>query len=520
MEKKKCDILYQELFEAKDMVMFECLNRSGKEIIKNSDYVKMIENVSSNMSKILKSISDKPNFVGVRMSSTPNFYAIVFGILRIGMNVLLMDPKTDERQYKSLLEEADSNILITNMMNVEVNSKIYVINSDDLLTVCEEPYMLDWAEYIAFSTSGTTGKSRVILYHTSDFFKQAIYTIRYYREADFVKKLLQGEEINGKKFITILPMHHILGFIFPLILIGYGATFTFPQNGAISTVIKAILENHVWGCIGIPMFWQTLYNIIARKSGNFSRESIDTYLGKDFIFGLTGGTNMEPQLRDAYKKAGIYLTCGFGMTEVGCATLMVPDECDENSEGKLYSWYDAKIKEENGNIVSEGVGELLLKTPVMFTGYLSKGKILEREQCEGGYFPTGDIFRKKGDVIYFVGRLKNVIVNSSGENIYTEELEKHFESLKESKLTYGIISLGEEPCLLVEVDSHEATDAIKERIIKEAGMLSIYQRPSKIIFTKCKLPLTSKFELKKYALTDEILYHEENVEVILKNGGR
>ena len=229
---------------------------------------------------------------------------------------------------------------------------------------------------------------------------------------------------------------------------------------------------------------------------------------------------MDPQLRDAYKKAGIYLTCGFGMTEVGCATLMVPGECDESSEGKLYSWYDAKIKEENGNIVSEGVGELFLKTPVMFTGYLSKGKILEREQAKEGYFPTGDIFRKKGDVIYFVGRLKNVIVNSSGENIYTEELESHFESLKESKLIYGIIPLEEEPCLLVEVDSHKVTNAIKEKIIKEVGMLSIYQRPSKVIFTKCKLPLTSKFELKKYALTDEILNHKENIEVILKNGGR
>ncbi|MCS4465187.1 hypothetical protein JTT01_19340 [Clostridium botulinum] len=40
------------------------------------------------------------------------------------------------------------------------------------------------------------------------------------------------------------------------------------------------------------------------------------------------------------------------------------------------------------------------------------------------YYRTGDIFELKNRKLYFKGRMKNIIVDESGENIYAEELEE------------------------------------------------------------------------------------------------
>ena len=46
---------------------------------------------------------------------------------------------------------------------------------------------------------------------------------------------------------------------------------------------------------------------------------------------------------------------------------------------------------------------------------------------EDGYFKTGDLIKQdENGYLYIVGRIKDVIVLSSGENIYPEELETKF----------------------------------------------------------------------------------------------
>ena len=71
-----------------------------------------------------------------------------------------------------------------------------------------------------------------------------------------------------------------------------------------------------------------------------------------------------------------------------------------------------------------GHGEVWAKGPNVMKGYFKEPDLTKEVITEDGWFKTGDLglFDKKG-YLAFKGRLKNIIVSSSGENIFPEEIE-------------------------------------------------------------------------------------------------
>ena len=74
----------------------------------------------------------------------------------------------------------------------------------------------------------------------------------------------------------------------------------------------------------------------------------------------------------------------------------------------------------------EGYGELLIKGPSVSPGYLDEdGRFLP--SLEDGWLATGDVARADADgFLYLKGRVKNLIILESGENVSPEELEEQF----------------------------------------------------------------------------------------------
>lgn len=497
--------VYKRIFHNPDRVLAEVLSREGKILINAKDYKLQIRNIAANARVLLGEGEKTSGFVGVRISYSADFFSIVLGLLMAGYNVLFIDEKSTWKHCGETLAEAACTILVTDEKEQDEQG-YHIIQVSDLKKKAEVLGSVNWAEYIAFSTSGSVGKSKVILYRTESLSKQLIYTMDFYREAKFLKELRDEKQPGGEKVISMLPMHHIFGFITPLILLGNDFKILFPANLAVSTIIKTFAAEQVWGCLGVPMFWEVVKNIVQSRAGGFNRVHIDAVFGSQFKYALSGGTSMDRGLREAYVQAGICMTAGFGMTEIGCATMLIPAETDLYSEGDLYDWYDVKLKHE----------ELWIRSEVMFDGYMQAGKFVDRERDDEGFFPTGDIFKMEGKRIYFVGRKKNIIVNAAGENIYMEELEKKFTGLKSHQLYYGIVPLENEPCLLVKVNDFSVVDEVRESLAAEVAGLCIYERPVKVIFTKQDLPMTAKGELRRYAVSKEILNHSENIEIIYK----
>ena len=57
------------------------------------------------------------------------------------------------------------------------------------------------------------------------------------------------------------------------------------------------------------------------------------------------------------------------------------------------------------------------------------GQHLAAELNEEGWFATGDIGRLKNGRLQLEGRVKDIIINESGENVYPDEIEDYFSKL-------------------------------------------------------------------------------------------
>ena len=72
------------------------------------------------------------------------------------------------------------------------------------------------------------------------------------------------------------------------------------------------------------------------------------------------------------------------------------------------------------------VGEITVRGPVVTPGYYGRADA-NAEAFDDGWFRTGDLGYLDVDRrLYITGRAKEIIVTSSGKNIYPEEIEAHY----------------------------------------------------------------------------------------------
>ena len=73
-------------------------------------------------------------------------------------------------------------------------------------------------------------------------------------------------------------------------------------------------------------------------------------------------------------------------------------------------------------------GELLIRSEAMHIGCLEEGKLLPPRTDAEGWYATGDVVRiGRHGRMWVEGRIKDVIIGESGENIYPAELEDAFD---------------------------------------------------------------------------------------------
>lgn len=140
------------------------------------------------------------------------------------------------------------------------------------------------------------------------------------------------------------------------------------------------------------------------------------------VFGLR--RDMHAALEQRF---GVVARESFGMTEVGSA-LFTPygakSMVGSGTCGVPSPFREATIRDENGDPVPDGeIGELWIRGPGILQGYWNKPEANADSFREGGWFRTGDLFRRDARGFhYIVGRIKDMI-RRSGENIAAREVE-------------------------------------------------------------------------------------------------
>lgn len=507
--KKLYDILFKGDLSREFLIGCE---KDNNRVFSAKDYQLEIEKFYINLKNMSNTVS-KGSYVGIMLSSNTYWLATFFAVLKNGFIPLLIDSNANEMLLNIYIKESNMKFVITSkpIKNLTIDTILLDDLKQDIVinAISNED---TWANKIVFCTSGTTGTSKLIVYYASSVCDSCINLSRFI-ETNWKSKGI-FDQFAGKRYLSVVPMHHILGFYTCMATFYLNVVMVYPRNEAIFTIMDTIKEQHINICVSVPMFWNLLRNIIISKYHEFNSQTLSEALGKDLKVCISGGAKTNTHLIESYQNANIEFMIGYGMTEVGVITISLAPENLEDCEGTIYPWFDFRVKSIDN---SSNVGELLLKGDSIFYSYLKDGKEIPWRKNSDDYFPTGDIFEVNDRKISFRGRCKNMILNDSGENIYPEELEEYFKPIMKFDLQYCIIEQENKPIMVIHFNKEIDEKQVFSIIADINSKLPIFERIPYIIVSNSPLPITSKLEVKRRDVL-KFLEVQDNINKILMKG--
>lgn len=131
----------------------------------------------------------------------------------------------------------------------------------------------------------------------------------------------------------------------------------------------------------------------------------------------SGAAPLGKDLAEFYEAIGMPIIEGYGLTEGGVVTLNPLDAPQPGSIGKPLPGIEVKLSD---------AGELLVKSPCLFSGYLNDEDSTARVLREG-WLHTGDLasIDDRG-YLYITGRKDELIVSSTGKKVFPARVENLF----------------------------------------------------------------------------------------------
>ena len=393
------------------------------------------------------------------------------------------------------------------LLIIESEKKSFFIDSYyDIITDQNRKYSIN--KYIKkkdissiIYTSGTSGKPKgVMLSHSSII-----------HNCSAASKLLSNFHICNERFLSFLPLSHsyerMAGLYFPLSI---GAQIYYCEG--LDKINKNFIEVKPTFVTAVPRLYENIYKKIKLKIENsgplvgyFFLKSIKlfnesklrklTFCEKIMnlliffiikrkiqnIFGgnlktfVSGGAALNPIVGDFFLSMGVNILQGYGQTEssplISCNDF---ETNDTTTVGKPVMDVDVKISNE---------GEILVKGPNVMLGYWNN-KILTKKTIKNNWLYTGDL----GSIdtlnrLKIVGRKKDLIVTSGGDNISPTKIENILTSY--SKVSQAVIYGDNRPYLIAIVvcEQNVSKAQIKEIINSVNKSLNIPEKIRKFIFS-------------------------------------
>ena len=281
-------------------------------------------------------------------------------------------------------------------------------------------------------TSGTTGHSKGVVLSHENIVTNA-YAVRSIVEIG-----------PGDRLLSILPLSHTyectLGLVLPIM---NGAHLHYMDKPPTARALLPAMASVKPTCmLSVPLVIEKIFKaaILPKLTSNFLKRTLygfaplrkkfhklagkkllETFGGHLRVFCI-GGAAIAPEVERFLREAEFPYAIGYGLTETSPLLAGTgPDETRLHSTG--YSLEGVELKIDNPH-PETGEGEILAKGANVMKEYYKAPEITKSVFTEDGWFRTGDLGKFDSDgYLYIRGRLKNVIVGASGENIYPEELE-------------------------------------------------------------------------------------------------
>ncbi|MCQ2802144.1 MAG: AMP-binding protein [Bacilli bacterium] len=478
----------------------------------------------------------------LKAANGPHWCEIFWAILMCGYKPLLVDAKATKEGTENLIKQAKAAAIITDD-NYSYNIPKFSLN--DILAdkkYSTYGFSAKWENEVIFCSSGTTGDVKLMVYNGENLINQIVAA---YDMCETTKDIFYPKRYGQMKMLSMLPLHHIFGFAATFLWYFYfGASFIFPKNNAPTEIQKACQNSKVTHVYCVPLFWDSLAQTIQRKKALLSeskQENIDkligyntgkvdsdmagpykvtqkrvqkSLLGRNIRFCISGGGYLDGKTQTIINGVGYPLYNGYGMTEIGVTSVELTPDVVLRLRGSIgipLHGVSYKILPQGND---QNVGELLVKSPITHIREIIGGVEKEANVDKDGYFHTGDIAEKDATNRYYLkGRIKDVIINSDGENIFPDELEFYFKDVEKVQqlCVLGINEKGKLNQKIVgvfEIDNktnQEELEGIKVKI-KEIGTTGLPKgvKISDFYFSRGKLPTANNMKVKRFVIKEAI----------------
>jgi len=281
-------------------------------------------------------------------------------------------------------------------------------------------------------TSGTTGRSKgVMLTHKNIVFNAM--------KGSVIQPIDETD-----RFLSVLPLSHTyentLGLILPML--AGSCVYYLRKPPTPSVLLPALEEVRPSMMLTVPLIIEKIYfnKILPAFRENFLlrilykipllRKKLNAAAGKKLMktfggnlkfFGI-GGAKLNKSVEQFLIEAKFPYAIGYGLTET--APLLAganPKKSVFESTGPAIEGIELIIHNPDRNT---GEGEIWAKGPNVMKGYYREPDMTKEVLTADGWFKTGDLGTLDAHNNLFIkGRLKNMIIGASGENIYPEEIE-------------------------------------------------------------------------------------------------
>ena len=532
--KRMEDIFYFTMKKNERKIAVEYVNSKGK--IKHYKYNKMrshsYELASALSQYLIQQPKNRP--VILKCANSPHWCEIFWAILMCGYKPLLIDARTSKEGTIHVAEMSKALAIVTDDLYQYPFTKI---SMSDLLEVKHRySFTPTWENEVIFSSSGTTGDVKLMVFNGENLCNQICCSLEMGKET---ADIMYPDKMGKVKNLAMIPFHHIFGFVAVFLWYTfYGKTLVFPSSNAPSDIQYICQKTGVTHVYSVPLFWDSLALTISRKAaleGPQRQELLDKMIGyntgkidkseagiaaskaaRDIVqkkllgnkvrFCISGGGFLSRETLTQINGLGYNLYDGYGMTEIGVTSVELSPEVEVRLKGRIGKPLHGVEYKIDGKGQS---GELLVKSPTIHVREIINGVEQPATLTEDGFFRTGDIAEKDATGGWYLkGRIKDIIINPDGENIFPDELEIYF---KELPCVQNLCILGYSPehnniekiALVLELDNkatEEDLQEIKKQVKEISKDLPHKVKIDSVFLSKGRLPLANNMKVKRFMI--------------------
>ncbi|MBQ9224448.1 MAG: AMP-binding protein [Prevotella sp.] len=369
-------------------------------------------------------------------------------------------------------------------------------------------------------TSGTTGFSKGVMIPY-----RALWS-----NFDFACDAMGKNVKRGDNIISILPMAHMYGMAFefiyeflrgchifyltrvpsPAIIAQAYADIKPAIIIAVPLIIEKIVKKKILPKLQTPRM-KILFNmpVVNKKVKQAVHDQVYQSFGGKIYEIIIGGAAFNQEVENFMESINFPITVGYGATE--CAPIITYASCETfvpGSCGRAALHMEVKIDSEDPQNMP---GEILTKGLNVMLGYYKNEEETARTIDKDGWYHTGDLgtMDEYGN-LFIKGRIKNMLLGPSGQNIYPEEIEDKLNSLalvvesivvqRDNKLI-GLVYPDYDEMRNIGLSKEDLEKIMEENRNTLNEMIPVYCKLQAIQLTETEFEKTPKKSIKRFLYT-------------------